>query len=147
MIRKKNIQNSSVARNCPYGRRNPNAVDHLHRAEVTTIDIPSANVHLFDLIFFSAVVVETVAFQKFQGKKMMTAITDGGDLVQLNQFLAQRRMYSLFHLIDSTGPPHCPVFTMRLSICDQTRAYRKSTTISVNQISDFYFFAYTLQTS
>lgn len=50
----------------------------------------------------------------------MTEISDGGDLRQLNEFLSQRKMKSLFHLIDTTGPSHCPLFTMRLSICDQT---------------------------
>lgn len=49
----------------------------------------------------------------------MTRITDGGDLKQLNEFLSQQKMKSLFHLIDSSGPAHCPLFTMRLSICDQ----------------------------
>lgn len=52
-------------------------------------------------------------------KKMMTTITDGGDLSQLHQFLMQRQLRSIFHLIDSSGPSHFPLFTMRLSICDQ----------------------------
>lgn len=59
-----------------------------------------------------------VVFQK-STVKTMTRITDGGDLKQLNEFLSQQKMKSLFHLIDSSGPAHCPLFTMRLSICDQ----------------------------
>lgn len=49
----------------------------------------------------------------------MTAITDGGDLQQMNMFLSQRKLNAQIDLIETKGPVHCPQFTMRLSVRDQ----------------------------
>lgn len=130
MIRNKRFQtqNRNATRNWPYHRRNSNVDKQLLHEEVTTIDIPSAHVHLFGLIFvccFEFVCLCNFQNQKFGEKKMMTATTDGGDLLQLNHYLVQRKMRWSSQLIESSGPSHHPIFTMRLSIFDQASAYRK----------------------
>lgn len=49
----------------------------------------------------------------------MSAVGADGDLLQLNQILMPRQMKSVFNVIDSKGPAHCPLFTIRLSIYDK----------------------------
>lgn len=130
MIRNKRTQNQNrnATRNWPYHRRNSNVDKQLLREEVTTIDIPSAHVHLFGLIFvccFEFVCLCNFQDQKIGEKKMVIATTDARDLLQLNEYLGQRKMHWSFQLIESSGPPHHPVFTMRLSIFNHDSAYQK----------------------